>query len=134
MEFDETEFLKRVPDKLRHLGFFESLCDEEVMQKNLLITTTLLVSVNNNSIISHEVLHKAMCLWAKNHPFLQSTIHRELDKKTGKSKLNLPKFYIKMEKNIEDYYNLEYFENAEINEILVHQGLWAEEGKPRTEV
>ena len=113
MDFDETQFLKRVPDKLRNLGFFESLCDEEFMHENLLITTSLLISVNNKFLINHEVLQKAMSLWVKNHPFLQSTIHRDLDKKTGKSKLNLPKFYIKMNKNIEDYNNLEYFENVD---------------------
>jgi hypothetical protein len=113
IELDDTDFLKRVPDKLRQLGFFESLCDEEVMQNNLLITTSLIISVNNKFCLNHEILHKTICQWVKTHPLLQATIRRDQDKSTGKSKLNLPKHYIKMDKGVEEYNNLEFIKNLD---------------------
>ena len=113
IELDDTDFLKRVPDKLSHLGFFESLCDEELMHNNLLLTTSLVISVNNKFCLNHEILHKTVCLWVKNHPFLQATILRDVDRNTGKSKLKLPKHFIKMDKDVDDYGNLEYIQNLD---------------------
>ena len=80
------------PKILRRLGFMESLCDEELINNNLSITTACIITIPNEFKITEELFKKAIDIWANIHPFLLSKIIRDLDK-NHKSRIDMAKDY-----------------------------------------
>lgn len=106
-KFDEKDHLV-----IRKLGFFESMMDEELMKNNMTITTSTVFLVNKEIEIDIASLRKALFIWIKIHKLLQATTYRFCDQKTKKPRIDLPKYFVTMEKNIEDYNNFEFIENS----------------------
>lgn len=97
---------------IRELGFSECLYDNELMHNNMFQVRAFIVSIAKQFTINMNVLNKALHVWIKTHPFLQSTVYRELDPSTGKSRLGLPRYFVYMKKNIEEYNNAEILQET----------------------
>ncbi len=98
---------------IRKLGKIESIYDNELINNNLSQTRTFIVSISNRYSIDIGTLKKALKLWTQLHPLLQATIIREVDIQTKKSKLLLPKYYVYLNKSIDDYKNIELIDSSE---------------------
>ena len=101
---------------IRKLGDFESLCDEELKHKNLSITTTCLLTVEKLYAIDEAELKKAIKIWIKTQPLLQSRVYRG---SWQNSTIHTTKYFVKMDKSIDDFKNLEFIEYS--------NGNWMEE-------
>ena len=117
LNFNKMQFIKKVieqndPRFIRKLGILESLADEELLNNNLTTTTATLISIDKTMNIDLTLLKKALFEWINTHQLLQATTYRLLDKKTQKSSINMPKYFVRIEKNIEDYNNFEFLENT----------------------
>ncbi len=117
MDTSRAKFDENDPRTIRKLGFFESLEDEELMHHNMTITTTTIFSVEKGANVDMVSLKKALVIWIKSHSLLQAGTHRVLDRKTQRPRIDLPKYFVKIEKNIEDYNNLEFIENNSDNSL-----------------
>jgi len=117
MDTSRAKFDENDPRTIRKLGFFESLEDEELMHHNMTITTTTIFSVEKGANVDMVSLKKALVIWIKSHSLLQAGTHRVLDRKTQRPRIDLPKYFVKIEKNIEDYNNLEFIENNPDNSL-----------------
>jgi hypothetical protein len=98
---------------IRQLGFGECLYDNELLSQNMFQTRCFIASINKKYSVNMDVLNKALKVWVKTHPFLQSTVHRELDPLTGKSRLGLLRYFVYMKKSFEEYNNVEIMQETD---------------------
>ena len=100
---------------IRKLGFGESLYDNELINKNMFQTRVFIVSIAKEHSLNMDTLNKALNAWIKTHTLLQATTYRELDPKQQRPLMSLPRYFIRMNKNIPEYNNVEILN--ETNEL-----------------
>ena len=98
---------------IRQLGFGECLYDNELLSQNMFQTRAFITSINKKYSVNMDGLNKALKNWVKTHPFLQSTVYRELDPSTGKPRLGLPRYFVYMKKSFEEYNNVEIMQETD---------------------
>ena len=92
---------------IRKLGIGECLYDNELLNNNMYQTRAFITSINKKYAINMDVLNKALTVWIQIHPLLQATTFRELDPSTQKARLGLPRYFVYMNKSIDEYNNVE---------------------------
>ena len=97
---------------IRELGFGECLYDNELMNNNMFQSRAFIASIAKQYSIDMNVLNKALKVWINTHPFLQSTVYRELDPSTGKSRLGLSRYFVYMKKSLDEYNNVEILQET----------------------
>jgi hypothetical protein len=100
---------------VRKLGWDESYYDNEWMNNNLFMSRIFLLNVKNHRIITMENLNEAMRIWTRMFPLLNTTIHRQVDQRTGQFKLGSPKYFIRMKKSVDEYNNVDLIDLTESN-------------------
>ena len=95
---------------IRKLGAGEALLDFEALHGNICQTRALLTTVSKHHDINMSIISKALEIWVKRHPILQSRIHRVLDERKSILKPDLTKYFVYLDKSVSEYDNVDLIE------------------------
>ena len=95
---------------IRKLGAGEALLDYEALHGNICQTRALLTTVSKHHDINKSIISKALEIWVKRHPILQSRIHRVLDERKSILKPDLTKYFVYLDKSVSEYDNVDLIE------------------------
>ena len=113
--------MKNILDKskvIRKLGNDECLYDNEILNENFLLTHAFRTKVSKKYQVDHELVKKALQIWVKRHPLLQSYIHRTQDIESTKSKVLTPRYFAYLNKSLDEYNNVEISETKDSNKWI----------------